>query len=57
MKEPIRKGELKGAGSSPTHIDFEQLKKQLESGSHKEKNPFSNFFDSLKKQNYPNQNK
>ena len=48
MKDPIRKGELKGVGQNATHLDFEQLKKQLDAGQQKGKSPFSNFFDTLK---------
>lgn len=47
MKDPIRRGELKGVGSNPNHLDFEHIKKQLEQGGPK-KSAFSNFFDSLK---------
>jgi len=57
MKEPIRKGELKGVGQSATHVDFEELKKQLESGDIKNKSPFSNFFDGLKDQTPTNQSR
>jgi len=46
--EPIRRGELKGVGANPNHIDFEQLKQQLDTGAEKGKSPFSNFFDKLK---------
>lgn len=48
--EPIRRGEIKGVGTNPSHINFDQLKQQLDSGAEKGKSPFSNFFDTLKPQ-------
>ena len=54
--EPIRRGELKGAGSKATHLDFEGLKAQLDANKGKKVSPFDNFFNSLKPENKANEN-
>ena len=46
MSEDIRKGRIVGMGSSMNHVDYEALKKGLE--TNKSKSPFTGFFDSLK---------
>ena len=48
MSEDIKKDKIVGMGDLPLNVDYNALKKGLESGGNK--SPFTNFFDSLKPQ-------
>lgn len=53
MSDNIKKDRIVGMSEVPSSINYEQLKKGLE--SNKPKSAFSNFFDTLKKEEPPKQ--
>lgn len=52
MSKDIKKDRIVGTGELPLNVDYEAIKKGLESD--KTKSQFSNFFNSIKVPSHPN---